>query len=602
MTSQAQEILQSTFGYSNFRQSQEEIIDHVIDGNDSLVIMPTGSGKSLCYQIPSLVRKGVGIIISPLIALMADQVGALRQMGINAAFYNSTLTPEEKHIIEDELARGEIDMLYVAPERLMMPDFLDFLSSIKIALFAIDETHCVSQWGHDFRPDYLKLNELHQHFPDIPRIALTATADKVTQKDIIERLSLKNAKCVVTGFDRPNIFYRVVPKDSAKNQLLKFLQQEHDGDSGIVYCLSRKKVMATAKWLKEKGYKALPYHAGLSALTREKNQKKFLSSEGVIIVATIAFGMGIDKPNVRFVAHLDLPKSLEAYYQETGRAGRDGADANAWLAYGLGDVISLKHMMLNSQADEKIKTIEQRKLNSMLGYAESAACRRKMLLGYFGDDHPSKCEKCDNCVEPLNTWDGTVAAQKALSCVYRTGQRFGVQYIISVLTGKEDERIIRFGHDQISTYGIGKDLTGAQWQSVFRQLIASGHLNIDIEGYGGLSLAESSRAILKSEIQVMFRNDPKRKSKKEKVKKEKIDTELKTDEQKSLWEKLRELRMSFAKKQNLPPYVIFHDKSLKEMVTRSPKSLEEMNEISGVGENKLKKYGDAFLAVINEQA
>jgi ATP-dependent DNA helicase RecQ len=464
MLKHARKTLRDTFGYDSFRPGQEDVIGHLLGGGDALVLMPTGGGKSLCYQIPAIVREGTGVVVSPLIALMQDQVAALRQAGVRAAFLNSTLAPQEARAIERELLDGSLDLLYVAPERLMTERHLDLLSRARLALFAIDEAHCVSQWGHDFRPEYLQLSALHERFPQVPRVALTATADPPTRREIVERLALDRARSFIGGFDRPNIRYRIVEKRSSREQLLRFLDAEHPGDAGIVYCLSRRKVDDVARWLGEQGRKALPYHAGLDKSVRQRNQESFLREDGVIVVATIAFGMGIDKPDVRFVAHLDLPKSLEAYYQETGRAGRDGLPANAWMAYGLQDVILLRRMLEASEADDKHKRVERQRLEAMLGFCEITTCRRRTLLGYFADPPDEPCGNCDTCLEPVDTWDGTTAAQQALSCVYRTGQRFGVQYLSDVLRGKANERLRRFGHDRLPTFGVGVDLDRGRWR------------------------------------------------------------------------------------------------------------------------------------------
>ncbi len=594
--STAQQILQTTFGYDSFRPYQEEIVEHAISGGDTLVVMPTGGGKSLCFQIPALVRNGVGIVISPLIALMQDQVNALRQNGVNAAFLNSSLGASEAYEVEQQLLNGQLDLLYLAPERLMNERTLGLLERSPLALFAIDEAHCVSQWGHDFRPEYMQLSIIHERFPSTPRMALTATADEPTRHEIIQRLGLGEAKVIISGFDRPNIRYRITEKKSAREQLLRFIRREHEGDAGIVYCLSRKKVEATAEWLNEKGIKAVPYHAGLPQPTRQHHQARFLNEEGLVVVATIAFGMGIDKPNVRFVAHLDLPKSLEAYYQETGRAGRDGLPATAWMAYGLQDVVTLKQMMQNSDADEERKRIEHHKLESMLGLCEVISCRRQVLLNYFGDKLDEPCGNCDNCLEPPETWDGTEAARMALSCVYRTGQRFGVNYVIDVLLGKEHERIKQFGHYRLSTYGIGKALDTNQWRSVFRQLVARGLLNTDIEGYGALKLTNACRPVLKGEQQLSLRKD----RKPEKTSRTRKTHHFVHEEQKALWEALRSKRTELASEQGVPPYVIFHDATLMEFTDRRPLNEEQMGRISGVGERKLAQYGEAFLDVIRE--
>ena len=500
--------LQSVFGYDTFRGQQEAVIDHVIAGGDALVLMPTGGGKSLCYQIPALVRPGLGVVVSPLIALMKDQVDALRQAGVRAAYLNSSLPPGEARAVEDQVREGSLDLLYVAPERLVMPWCLDLLSSGPVALFAIDEAHCVSQWGHNFRPEYRQLTVLHERFPAVPRIATTATADGPTRKDIVERLQLGEARVFVSGFDRPNIAYRVVEKRDARQQLLAFLRDEHPQDAGIVYCMTRRKVDEVADFLSSKGRLALPYHAGLDADTRQRHQDRFLDDEGVIVVATVAFGMGIDKPNVRFVAHLDVPRSLEAYYQETGRAGRDGLAADAWMSYGLADVVQLKQMVQGSELDERQKRVELQKLDSLLGFCETATCRRRVLLGYFGDELPGPCGNCDICLNPVKRWDGTVAAQKALSAVWRTGQRFGAQHLIDVLTGRETERVREWGHDAIKTFGVGADIARGAWQSIFRQLVAGGYLAVDIEGHGGLRFGPRAAAVVKGQETVELREAP----------------------------------------------------------------------------------------------
>jgi len=586
----AQHILQSVFGYNEFRPQQQTIVEHLITGGDALVLMPTGGGKSLCYQIPSIVRSGVGIIISPLIALMQDQVGSLRLNGVRAAYLNSSLNIDEVREIESALHNGELDLLYVAPERLMMPRTLDLLESLPVSLFAIDEAHCVSQWGHDFRPEYVQLSILHQRFPQIPRIALTATADSATQREIIERLALTEARQFISGFDRPNIRYRISDNTiNAREQLLRFIRNEHQGDAGIVYCLSRKRVDQVSAWLSSKGLTALPYHAGLPSEVRKNNQERFLREDGVIIVATIAFGMGIDKPDVRFVAHLNLPKSLEAYYQETGRAGRDNQPANAWMVYGLQDMIMLKQMQANSDAPEEIKRIERHKLDAMLGLCELTTCRRQALLRYFGDELDKPCGNCDICLEPPETWDATAAAQKALSCVHRTGQRFGVGYLVDVLLGKEHERINRFGHDKVSTYGIGNELN--------RQLIARGMLAVDIEGHGGLHLTEDSRPVLRGEQLLHLRKF----SRKAKAKSRERKANRFADTGNSdLWEALRNRRQQLADEQGIPAYMIFHDATLAEMVENRPESLAQLSNISGVGESKLANYGEPFLDILNE--
>jgi ATP-dependent DNA helicase RecQ len=591
----ALQVLRTVFGYSSFRGQQQDIIQQVVAGRDALVLMPTGGGKSLCYQIPALVMEGVGIVISPLIALMQDQVNALHQLGVRAAFLNSTLSMEQVRVIEQELLNGELDLLYIAPERLSNSRTQALFARCKIALFAIDEAHCVSQWGHDFRADYLLLSVLHQQFPKVPRIALTATADERTRQEIIQRLALENAEVFVSGFDRPNIRYRIVQKDNARQQLLNFIRTEHSGDTGIVYCLSRKKVEETAEWLNQKGLRALPYHAGMSNELRQKNQHQFLMEDGLIIVATIAFGMGIDKPNVRFVAHLDLPKSVEAYYQETGRAGRDGLPANAWMAYGLQDVLTLRQMLTSSNADEAHKRIEYHKLDAMLALCEMVSCRRQALLAYFGDELNQGCGNCDTCLEPVATWDGSLAAQQALSAIYRTGQRFGVTYLIDVLLGKADERIKQFGHDKQSTFGIGKSLDEKQWRSVFRQLVAKSLVEIDFEGHGGLKLTDACRPVLRGEQTLMLRKDVQvAKTKRDKYEKRQPGGIADS----ALWNALRAKRRELADLQDVPPYVIFHDATLMGMVEARPRNHQQLSLISGIGERKLDLYGDEFLAVL----
>ncbi len=607
MSSTPQTILHNVFGYASFRGAQQNIVEHVIAGGDALVLMPTGGGKSLCYQIPALVRGGVGIVVSPLIALMQDQVDALQQLGVKAAFLNSSLDAEAARAVLSQIHNGKLDLLYVAPERLLMPNFLALLEQVQagpgIALFAIDEAHCVSQWGHDFRPEYRGLTVLHERFPSVPRIALTATADAPTRAEIVERLALENARHFVSSFDRPNIKYRVTQKDNARKQLETFLEAEHAGDAGIVYCLSRKKVEETAEWLKTRGWDALPYHAGLDAAVRNANQRRFLREEGVIMVATVAFGMGIDKPNVRFVAHLDLPKSMEGYYQETGRAGRDGLPADAWMAYGLGDVVSMRQMLDSGDAPEERKRVERQKLDALLGFCESTTCRHQTILRYFGEEHPGHCGQCDNCLEPVDTWNATQAARMALSCVYRTGQRFGVVHLIEVLLGKTTPKIQQFNHQQLSTFGIGKDLAQNQWSSVFRQLVAAGFLESDIAAYGGLKLTEAARPVLKGEQEVWLRRDHEPASRKiskvERASRAREGYEGVADD--PLWQALKAKRLELAREQGVPPYVIFHDSTLLEILNNKPQTLDEMGHISGVGQAKLAKYGDAFLQVLEEE-
>ena len=586
-------ILQNVFGYNSFRHNQQAIVEHVIAGGDALVLMPTGGGKSLCYQIPALARRGTAVVVSPLIALMQDQVMALAELGISAAFLNSSLSADETREVEARLEAGQIDLLYVAPERLLSQRMLSLLDHLQIALFAIDEAHCVSQWGHDFRPEYQQLRILHERFPSIPRIALTATADKRTRGEIIEQLNLHQAEVYLNSFDRHNIYYAIAGASQAKQQLWDFISSQHANDAGIVYCLSRKKVEAIAEWLQEKGRTALPYHAGLTAELRAHTQQRFLREEGVIIVATIAFGMGIDKPDVRFVAHLNLPKNIEAYYQETGRAGRDGQPANAWMAYGLQDVITLRQFMQDSDAPDLVKRVEHHKLEAMLGLCELITWRRHALLAYFDEEAPQTCGQCDNCVTPPEHFDATEVAQKALSCVYRTDQRFGVNYLIDVLLGSGDERVQHNGHDRISTFGIGAELTATQWRGIFRQLVALSYLDIDINRYGALRLTEKCRAVLQGKQTLLLRKQQNKQS----GNKTKKQTAVRPQDQ-ALWEALRQLRSDIAKQNGVPPYVIFHDATLLEMCQLRPTNLNAMQGISGVGGQKLAHYGQRFLDVI----
>jgi len=608
MTSPAANLLKTVFGYDSFRGSQEEIIEHLIAGGHSLVLMPTGGGKSLCYQIPSMVRQGTGLVVSPLIALMQDQVTSLRQQGVNAACLNSTLPFEEIQEVERQLVRGDLDLVYLAPERLLQPATLDLLDQCKLSLLAIDEAHCISRWGHDFRPEYLQLDTLRSRWPDLPMLACTATADVRTREEIVAKLQLGSGRTFVTGFDRPNIRYRVTAKTNERKQILDFILNEHENDAGIVYCLSRKRTEKFADFLAASGLQALPYHAGLPAHVRQKNQARFLNEDGLIIVATIAFGMGIDKPDVRFVAHLDLPKSIEAYYQETGRAGRDGLPATAWMAYGMQDVILHSRLAQNSEADEQHKRNERQKLDTMLGYCETTSCRRKLLLAYFGETLANPCGNCDTCLEPVATFDGTEAAQKLLSCVARTGQRFGALYIIDVLRGSTSERISSFGHDNLSTYGIGKEFDAWQWRSILRQLVTLGLLSVDVEGYGGLQLTAAASPVLKGAETLLLRSETAATSRPKKTKKKSATAALlletaneeEAEANQTLFENLRELRRSIATEQEVPPYVIFHDKTLAAMALHRPVSDAEFLQISGVGESKLKKYGEQFIAAIRE--
>ena len=597
-----QEVLYKVFGYKTFRGKQQEIIEHILKGNDALVLMPTGGGKSLCFQIPALCFEGVTIVISPLIALMQDQVNALKQVGVRASVLNSTLNQEASKFVEEQIFNNEMDLVYVSPERLNTDSFLSLLKKSKISLFAIDEAHCVSQWGHDFRPEYTKFSKLKKFFPNVPRIALTATADEITRVDIIKNLNLENGKVFVSIFDRPNIEYTVKIKDNEKKQLLNFIKQEHRYDSGIVYCISRKRVDEVAAYLKKEGFHALPYHAGLDKKIREKNQEKFIKEESVIMVATIAFGMGIDKPDVRFVAHLDLPKSIESYYQETGRAGRDGLPADAWMVYGLKDIVQLMQFIDKSDASPEQKRIEHQKLNSLIGYVEAINCRRKILLDYFGEELKDNCKNCDNCLQPPVTYDATIDVQKVLSCIYRTQTErygFGGGHIINILLGKDDEKIKKFNHDKLSTFGIGKEVSEAQWKSIIRQVIILGFVDMDML-YSTLRTTPAANDILRGKRKIELRKfilegktkleKPARGSK----------SLLTADEDLDLFNELKKLRLSFAREENMPPYIIFSDKTLIEMVNLKPETLDDMAEISGVGEHKLKKYGTAFLNVINQ--
>lgn len=594
-------ILNAIFGYPAFRGPQAEVIDTIISRRDALVLMPTGGGKSLCYQVPALALPGTAIVVSPLIALMQDQVAALRQAGAAAAFLNSTQTPDEAESVTRQLRAGQLDLLYVAPERLLNAETLRLLSSVAINLIAIDEAHCVSQWGHDFRPEYIRLGELGEHFPDVPRVALTATADGSTQQEILHRLGLNDARVFISGFDRPNIRYHIAQNHggSARDALFRFIRENHADEAGIVYCLSRKRVEEIANWLADQGLTALPYHAGLPASQRECTLRRFLDEDGVIVVATIAFGMGIDKPDVRFVAHLNLPKSIEAYYQETGRAGRDGLPADAWMRYGLQDVITLRQMMSESKADESIKQIERHKLDAMLGLSESTACRRQTLLGYFGEQNTEPCGNCDNCLTPPKMWDATLPARQALSAVHRTGQRFGVNHLIDVLRGKMNERIAERRHDKLSVFGIGKAHTTDIWRGVFRQLIAQGLLTVDAQGFGGLALSERCRPLLLGKESLWLRQaiKPARASRKA-PRDTRQHPDFVPDEKSELWEALRACRKQLATERGVPPYTIFHDATLLEMLHAQPTTLDALTAISGVGAHKRDAYGAAFLSVI----
>ncbi|GAA0520353.1 MAG: DNA helicase RecQ [Pigmentiphaga sp.] len=593
----ALEVLNRVFGYDQFRGPQQEIVDHVIGGGDALVLMPTGAGKSLCYQVPALVRSGTGVVVSPLIALMQDQVDALTELGVRAAFLNSTQDFARVREVERAFVAGELDLLYVAPERLLTDRCLALLERGRIALFAIDEAHCVSQWGHDFRPEYLGLSALHERWPDVPRIALTATATQATRVEIAQRLGLEDAQHFVSSFDRPNIRYRIVEKNDPRRQLLDFLKQEHAGDSGIVYCLSRAKVEETAEALRAQGIDAMPYHAGLDAATRAANQARFLREDGVVMVATIAFGMGIDKPDVRFVAHLDLPKSVEGYYQETGRAGRDGLPATAWMTYGLQDVVQQRRMIDESTGDEAYKRRSASMLEAMLGLCETVECRRVRLLQYFGQASQA-CGNCDTCLEPPQAWDGTEAAQKILSAVYRLwkerGQRFGAGHVIDILRGKRNEKVEQHRHDELSVFGIGADLSEKDWRNVLRQLIAQSLLTVDHEAFGTLALTEGSRSVLKGERTLMLRREPAKPARARESSRARSAVTL-PPEAEALFTALRTWRGEVARSHGVPAYVIFHDATLREIALARPASLTELGAISGVGARKLEAYGQEIL-------
>ena len=602
MSEAARSVLLRLFGYPEFRGEQEAIVDTLLEGRNAVVLLPTGGGKSLCYQIPAILRPGTGIVVSPLIALMQDQVAALAELGIAAEFLNSSLDGRDQARVERRFLAGDLDLLYVAPERLLTERFLDLLGRVRLALFAIDEAHCVAQWGHDFRPEYLGLATLAARFPGVPRIALTATADAPTRREIVERLELRDARLFIASFDRPNLRYRVVDKDDGgRRQLLAFLADEHSGDAGIVYRISRAKVEATAAFLAEKGVKAFAYHAGLDADVRRRVLARFQEEEGVVVVATVAFGMGIDKPDVRFVAHMDSPKSLEAYHQETGRAGRDGLPADAWMAYGLADVVQLRAMIERGEAPPERKSVERRKLDALLAYCETTACRRSVLLRYFGEEAPRSCGNCDTCLEPISTWDATIAAQKALSAVARTGQRFGAQHLVDILVGEKTEKVERFRHDQLPTFGVGTELDVRRWRGVFRQLVARGFLVTDSEGHNTLALTERATPVLKGAEKVEFRfeQEPAKKAKKGRASKGRtVATSVGDSAESELFERLRALRMALARAAGVPPYVVFHDATLREMALLRPTTLAQLAQLPGIGEKKLERYGERFLALL----
>jgi ATP-dependent DNA helicase RecQ len=598
-------VLNSVFGLPGFRGAQEEIVRHVTDGGNCLVLMPTGGGKSLCYQVPSLLRKGCGIVVSPLIALMRDQVAGLEEAGVRAAVLNSTLSFNEAAAVEARLVAGDLDLVYVAPERLVTPRCLALLERADIALFAIDEAHCVSQWGHDFRPEYIGLSVIAEKFPDVPRVALTATADELTRKEIIARLGLADAKTFVASFDRPNIRYEIVDKHNAPAQLKSFIAERHPGDAGIVYCLSRARVEDIAATLKESGVRALPYHAGLDSGIRARNQDRFINEDGVVIVATVAFGMGIDKPDVRFVAHLDLPKSIEAYYQETGRAGRDGKPSSAWMAYGLSDIVQQRRMIEESSGSDTFKRVSIGKLEELVGLAETAGCRRARLLGYFGETlETGRCGNCDNCLSPPALRDGKVIAQKLLSCAYRTGQRFGAMHLIDVLIGRMTERVKQFGHDRLSVFGIGRDLNEQQWRAALRQLVAMGHLRVDSDAFGALKLTGTARGVLKGETDVMLREQvPRSRNRASRSKSRRGDLAPLPAGQPgignpALLAALRAWRSEVARKRGFPAYVVLHDSTIDGIATARPTTLDQLRGVPGIGDKKLEHYGDELIAMV----
>jgi ATP-dependent DNA helicase RecQ len=595
------DVLRRVFGYDSFRGSQAEVVNHVVAGGDALVLMPTGGGKSLCYQIPALVRRGVGIVISPLIALMQDQVDALNALGVRAGFLNSTQDFEDRRMVEASYQAGELDLLYLAPERFRVPATLELLDRGEIALFAIDEAHCVSQWGHDFRPDYLGLSELHERWPTVPRIALTATATETTHAEIASRLNLTDARHFVASFDRPNITYRIVPKADPKRQLLDLLRSEHEGDAGIVYCLSRNSVEKTAEFLVANGIAAVPYHAGLESRVRAANQSRFLREDGLVVVATIAFGMGIDKPDVRFVAHLDLPKSVEGYYQETGRAGRDGLPSTAWLAYGLQDVVQHRKMIESSEGEDAHRRRQSTHLDAMLALCETVECRRVQLLAYFGQ-RGEPCGNCDTCLSPPESWDGTVAAQKLLSAVYRLHrerrQKFGAGQVIDILLGRKTAKVIQHDHDTLKVFGIGEDLSESGWRGVVRQLLAQGLLAVEGD-YGTLVLTDASAEVLRKERQVLLRREQERVVTTKTAKAKRVTVDM-PEEAAPVFERLRAWRAATAKEQGVPAYIIFHDATLREIAAAAPSTLADLGKISGVGENKLAKYGQHVLDTLEE--